>query len=47
MLVKYYADLTSGTGYDLSQYYTEDAVLDVNGMISKGRKEIENMGKNI
>jgi len=43
MLVKYYVDLTSGSGHDLSQYYSEDAILDVNGMISKGRKEIEKL----
>jgi ketosteroid isomerase-like protein len=43
MLVRYYVDLTSGSGHDLAQYYTEDAILDVNGMISKGRKEIEKL----
>jgi ketosteroid isomerase-like protein len=43
MLVRYYVDLTSGSGHDLAQYYTEDAVLDVNGMITKGREAIEKL----
>jgi ketosteroid isomerase-like protein len=43
MLVKYYVDLTSGSGHDLAQYYTEDAILDVNGMVSKGREEIQKL----
>lgn len=43
LLVKYYYDLTSGEGHDLAQYFAEDAVLDVNGMIAKGRKTIEEM----
>ena len=41
LLVKYYVDMSAGKSHDLAQYYTEDAVLDVNGMISKGHKEIE------
>ena len=41
MLVRYYFDLSSGKSHDLSQYYTEDAVLDVNGIVSTGREEIE------
>ncbi len=43
LLIRYYVDLTSGSGHDLAQYYTEDAVLDVNGMISKGREAIEKL----
>lgn len=43
MLVKYYVDMSAGKSHDLAQYYTEDAILDVNGMIAKGRKEIEKM----
>jgi len=43
LLVRYYVDLTSGSAHDLAQYYTEDAVLDVNGMISKGREAIEKL----
>lgn len=43
MLVKYYVDMSAGKSHDLAQYYTEDAVLDVNGVISKGREEIEKL----
>jgi ketosteroid isomerase-like protein len=43
LLVRYYVDMTSGSGHDLAQYYTEDAVLDVNGMISKGREAIQKL----
>jgi hypothetical protein len=43
LLVKYYADLGSGKGHNLAQFFTEDAVLDVNGDISEGRKAIEAM----
>jgi len=41
MIVKYYVDLSAGKSHDMAQYYTEDAILDVNGEIAKGRKEIE------
>jgi ketosteroid isomerase-like protein len=43
MLVRYYVDLALGKSHDLAQYYTKDAVLDVNGMISKGREAIEKL----
>jgi len=43
LLVRYYADLSSGSGHDMAQFYTEDAVLDVNGMIAEGRAAIEKM----
>jgi len=43
LLVRYYVDLSSGEGHDLAEYFTEDAVLDVNGMISTGREEIEKL----
>ena len=43
MIVRYYVDMSAGKSHDLAQYYTEDAVLDVNGVISKGRKEIEKL----
>ena len=33
MIVKYYVDMSAGKSHDLAQYYTEDAVLDVNGVI--------------
>ncbi|MEJ2109552.1 MAG: nuclear transport factor 2 family protein [Acidobacteriota bacterium] len=41
MLVRYYFDLSSGKSHDLAQYYTEDAMLDVNGIVSDGREAIE------
>ncbi|MBN1834001.1 MAG: nuclear transport factor 2 family protein [Deltaproteobacteria bacterium] len=43
MLIKYYVDISSGTGEDLAQCYTEDGVFDVNGMIAKGREAISKM----
>ncbi len=41
LLVRYYTDMTSGSAHNLAQYYTEDAVFDVNGMVSKGREAIQ------
>jgi ketosteroid isomerase-like protein len=41
LLVLYYGGLGAGESHDLAQFFTEDAVLDVNGQVSKGRKEIE------
>jgi len=43
MIVKYYVDMSAGKSHDLALYYTEDAVLDVNGVIAKGHEEIEKM----
>lgn len=43
MIVKYYVDMSAGKSHDLSLYYTEDAVLDVNGLISTGREAIEKL----
>lgn len=43
MLVKYYVDLSSGSGHNLAEYYTEDAILDVNGTEYSGRKTIEKL----
>jgi ketosteroid isomerase-like protein len=43
MIVKYYVDMSSGKSHDLTTYYTEDAVLDVNGLISKGKEAIEKL----
>ncbi|HUK03313.1 MAG TPA: nuclear transport factor 2 family protein [Steroidobacteraceae bacterium] len=40
ILVDYYSHL-GGADRDLGTYYTEDGVLDVNGLIGKGRKGIE------
>ena len=43
MLIRYYVDISSGSGHKLAQYFTEDAVFDVNGMIAKGREAIGKM----
>ena len=40
MIVKYYVDMSAGKSHDLALYYTEDAVLDVNGVIREGREDI-------
>jgi ketosteroid isomerase-like protein len=39
-LTRYYYDLSVGKAHELSEYFTEDAVLDVDGMVAKGRAEI-------
>ncbi len=43
MIVKYYVDMGAGKSHDLAQYYTEDAILDVNSQVSKGHEEIEKL----
>ena len=43
MLIRYYVDISSGSGHELSQNFTEDAVFDVNGMVSEGREAIAKM----
>jgi len=43
MLIRYYVDISSGSGHKLAQYFTEDAIFDVNGMIAKGREAIGKM----
>jgi ketosteroid isomerase-like protein len=47
MIVKYYVDMSAGKSHDLAQYYTEDALLDVNGVIAKGHEEIEKLYKGV
>jgi hypothetical protein len=42
MLVDYYAKLGTGGG-DFSAFYVEDAVLDVNHLVAKGKKPIEDL----
>jgi hypothetical protein len=44
MLVDYYANL-GGAGRGFGSYYTEDGVLDVNGIIAHGRAGIEDLYK--
>lgn len=43
ILIRYYVDISAGSGHNLSQYFTEDAEFDVNGMIAKGREAIAKM----
>jgi hypothetical protein len=39
-LTRYYYDLSQGESHALSEYFTEDALLDVDGMIATGHAEI-------
>jgi hypothetical protein len=41
LLVRYYYDLTMGRAHEMSEYFTEDALLDVDGTIANGRAQIE------
>ena len=40
LLTRYYYDLSMGKAHELSEYFTVDAVLDVDGTIARGHKEI-------
>jgi hypothetical protein len=40
MLTKYYYDLSAGKAHELSEYFTKDAVLDVDSTIAHGHAEI-------
>jgi ketosteroid isomerase-like protein len=39
-LTRYYYDLSVGKAHELAEYFTQDAVLDVDGTIAKGHAEI-------
>jgi hypothetical protein len=39
-LTRYYYDLSQSNAHELSEYFTEDALLDVDGTIARGREEI-------
>lgn len=41
MITRYYASLGAGEPGAFGDYYTEDAVFDVNGVVSTGHEEIE------
>jgi hypothetical protein len=41
MLVRYYYDLAQGNAHEMSEFFTEDALLDVDGTIANGREAIE------
>jgi SnoaL-like domain len=43
LLVRYYYDLSMGRAHEMSEYFTEDAMLDVDGTIANGRAEIEEL----
>lgn len=43
LLVRYYYDLASGKAHTLSEYFTEDALFDVDGTVARGRSEIEKL----
>lgn len=40
LLTRYYYDLSGSKAHELSEYFTEDALLDVDGTVAKGRSEI-------
>ena len=40
LLTRYYYDLSQGKAHELSDYFTADAMLDVDGTIARGRDEI-------
>lgn len=43
LLVRYYYDLTMGRAHEMSEYFTEDALLDVDGTVARGRAQIEKL----
>ena len=43
LLVRYYYDLSMNKAHEMSEYFTEDAMLDVDGTIAHGRAEIEKL----
>ncbi len=40
LLTRYYYDLSQGNAHELSEYFTEDALLDVDGTVARGHEEI-------
>ena len=46
LLTRYYYDLSRSKAHELSEYFTEDALLDVDGTIAKGRAEIAKLYQN-
>ncbi len=40
MVVEYYANLGGGDAHAFDDYFTEDAIFDVNGIVANGREEI-------
>lgn len=40
LLTRYYYDLSKGRAHQLAEYFTADALLDVDGMVARGHAEI-------
>jgi len=47
MLTDYYGHLGGGADRNLDSYYLEDGVLDVNGVVARGRKAIDDLYKSL
>lgn len=43
LLTRYYYDLSQGNAHEMSEFFTEDALLDVDGTIAKGQAEIKKL----
>jgi hypothetical protein len=46
LLTRYYFNLSRSNAHELSEYFTEDALLDVDGTVAKGRAEIAKLYQN-
>lgn len=46
LLTRYYYDLSRNSAHELSEYFVEDALLDVDGTVAKGRAEIAKLYQN-
>jgi len=46
LLTRYYYDLSRSNAHELSEFFAEDALLDVDGTIAKGRAEIAKLYQN-
>jgi hypothetical protein len=46
VLTRYYYDLSRSNAHELSEFFIEDALLDVDGTIAKGRAEIAKLYQN-
>ncbi|MCC6201595.1 MAG: nuclear transport factor 2 family protein [Gammaproteobacteria bacterium] len=43
LLTRYYYDLAQGKAHELSEYFTADALLDVDGTVARGHAEIKQL----
>jgi len=46
LLTRYYYNLSRSNAHELSEYFTENALLDVDGTVAKGRAEIAKLYQN-